>query len=175
MCAVVQVSADEKTPLWSGAEGKDKAVPRGWRGVGEFEEDWGELNTGKKAPGLFVLDMDTWQVTRVCIWLKYSTQCCADMVFLFQGQQLLSSMSLHCNVGAAVCTCAALRHCLAVVGREGKRCLIEAGRCLIEWSGYHFSCSTRRYFGNSQCCKCQPHHQQHHCRFTNDVGVRSAC
>lgn len=29
------------------------------------QEDWGELNTGKRTPALFVLDTTTWQVSRI--------------------------------------------------------------------------------------------------------------
>jgi hypothetical protein len=57
-----QLPAPEKTPQWSGSDAKDAAAPRGWRGVAEAQEDWGELNTGKGAPGLFVLDTASWVV-----------------------------------------------------------------------------------------------------------------
>ena len=40
-----------------------KAKGRVWRGVGEFEEDWGEANTGKQAPAVFVLDVAARAVT----------------------------------------------------------------------------------------------------------------
>lgn len=43
--------------------GEAKAKGRVWRGVGEFEEDWGEANTGKQAPAVFVLDVVARTVT----------------------------------------------------------------------------------------------------------------
>ncbi|KIY93010.1 hypothetical protein MNEG_14953 [Monoraphidium neglectum] len=55
----------EKTPQWGGADAKDAAAPRGWRGVAAAQEDWGELNTGKGAPALFVLDAGGWTVTKL--------------------------------------------------------------------------------------------------------------
>jgi hypothetical protein len=60
-----QLPPPEKTPQWCGSDAKDAAAPRGWRGVAEAQEDWGELNTGKGAPGLFVLDTATWGVHKV--------------------------------------------------------------------------------------------------------------
>ena len=33
--------------------------------MGEAEEDWGELNTGKKSPEIYVLDLKTWVVHQV--------------------------------------------------------------------------------------------------------------
>ena len=30
-----------------------------------LQEDWGELNTGKKPPALFVLDLASWRVVAV--------------------------------------------------------------------------------------------------------------
>eukprot|EP00208_Stichococcus_sp_RCC1054_P004576 CAMPEP_0206148488 /NCGR_PEP_ID=MMETSP1473-20131121/36760_1 /ASSEMBLY_ACC=CAM_ASM_001109 /TAXON_ID=1461547 /ORGANISM="Stichococcus sp, Strain RCC1054" /LENGTH=792 /DNA_ID=CAMNT_0053545837 /DNA_START=314 /DNA_END=2692 /DNA_ORIENTATION=- len=55
-----------------GADGSDKkgkadegAQPKTWRGVGTFQEDWGELNTGKRRPALFVLDTTSWHVVGV--------------------------------------------------------------------------------------------------------------
>ncbi|MEW5307421.1 MAG: hypothetical protein WDW36_009819 [Sanguina aurantia] len=50
----------ERTPAWGGPDSlKDTAGPKSWRGVGTVEEDWGELNTGKRPPQLFVLDLST--------------------------------------------------------------------------------------------------------------------
>lgn len=60
-----------QTPEWGDGFGKGrggaadngeeaggvKAKGRVWRGVGEFEDDWGEANTGKQAPVVFVLDV----------------------------------------------------------------------------------------------------------------------
>ncbi|KAK9862725.1 hypothetical protein WJX84_011555 [Apatococcus fuscideae] len=63
-----------ETPKWSGAAKTDgqeatdalpTATPKSWQGIGEYQEDWGELNTGKKTPALFVLDAKTWQVSRI--------------------------------------------------------------------------------------------------------------
>lgn len=52
---MLQVPAAAKTPEWGvrmGADGKkyDGAGPKGWRGVGEWQEDWGELNAGAAPP-----------------------------------------------------------------------------------------------------------------------------
>jgi acylaminoacyl-peptidase len=62
----VQAPAAEKTPEW-GNEGapKDVAAPKGWRGQAAFVDDWGELNTGKKPPSLFLLDLDKASVSQV--------------------------------------------------------------------------------------------------------------
>lgn len=60
-----------KTPEWSvglkGPDGKKKegAGPKSWRGISEFQEDWGELNTGKRPPTLFVLETATGEVSAV--------------------------------------------------------------------------------------------------------------
>ena len=48
----MQAPPAAKTPAWgntgAGSDaGKDSAAPRTWRGVGEWAEDWGELNVGK--------------------------------------------------------------------------------------------------------------------------------
>jgi hypothetical protein len=57
----------EKTPQWGAPEDgpKDAAAPRTWRGVAAANEDWGELNTGKQAPSIYVLDINTWTVHQV--------------------------------------------------------------------------------------------------------------
>ncbi len=60
-----------KTPEFGGVgkgpDGKksEGAGPKGWRGIGEFQEDWGELNTGKRVPTLFVLELGSGQVAEV--------------------------------------------------------------------------------------------------------------
>lgn len=33
--------------------------------MGEWQEDWGEINTGKKVPALFVLELSDWTVSKV--------------------------------------------------------------------------------------------------------------
>lgn len=48
----LQAPAAARTPEWGarlGPDGKkvEGAAPKGWRGVGEWSEDWGELNTGE--------------------------------------------------------------------------------------------------------------------------------
>ncbi|GAX72583.1 hypothetical protein CEUSTIGMA_g39.t1 [Chlamydomonas eustigma] len=61
-----EVPPQERTPAWGGTEGlKDMAGPKSWRGTGPALEDWGELNTGKQAPGVFVLDLKTQSVIKV--------------------------------------------------------------------------------------------------------------
>jgi acylaminoacyl-peptidase len=79
VCYVAEAPPTQRTPQWGSSEKKDEggssggksaaappassaATPRGWRGVGEAEEDWGELNTGKRPPALFVLDTRDWSV-----------------------------------------------------------------------------------------------------------------
>eukprot|EP00197_Chlamydomonas_leiostraca_P007936 CAMPEP_0202863236 /NCGR_PEP_ID=MMETSP1391-20130828/3945_1 /ASSEMBLY_ACC=CAM_ASM_000867 /TAXON_ID=1034604 /ORGANISM="Chlamydomonas leiostraca, Strain SAG 11-49" /LENGTH=784 /DNA_ID=CAMNT_0049542847 /DNA_START=190 /DNA_END=2544 /DNA_ORIENTATION=- len=55
-----EVPPGEKTPVWCGQESlKDAAGAKGWRGVGTANEDWGELNTGKRLPAVYVLDAVT--------------------------------------------------------------------------------------------------------------------
>ncbi|KAK9806703.1 hypothetical protein WJX73_010367 [Symbiochloris irregularis] len=61
---VAEAAPAKQTPLWCGpdkqAQKDDKvpaAAPAGFRGQGEFQEDWGELNTGKRAPAIFILDV----------------------------------------------------------------------------------------------------------------------
>ncbi|GBF91528.1 hypothetical protein Rsub_04268 [Raphidocelis subcapitata] len=65
ICYVAELPAPEKTPQWTGADAKDAAAPRGWRGVAAAQEDWGELNTGKGAPALFALDCGSWGVHKL--------------------------------------------------------------------------------------------------------------
>ncbi|KAG2444971.1 hypothetical protein HYH02_008843 [Chlamydomonas schloesseri] len=56
----------ERTPAWCGPDPlKDAAGPRSWRGVGAANEDWGELNTGKRPPAPFVLDLVRREVLKV--------------------------------------------------------------------------------------------------------------
>jgi acylaminoacyl-peptidase len=50
---VAEAPPPARTPEWCGAapgaDGKKEegaAAPKGWRGHGEWAEDWGELNTG---------------------------------------------------------------------------------------------------------------------------------
>jgi acylaminoacyl-peptidase len=68
---VAEMPVLSKTPEFGGAQkgpdGKkvEGAGPKGWRGIGEFQEDWGELNTGKRAPTLFVLELSSGQVAEV--------------------------------------------------------------------------------------------------------------
>ncbi|KAG1675395.1 hypothetical protein FOA52_012314 [Chlamydomonas sp. UWO 241] len=63
----------EKTPAWGGPDSlKDAAGPKSWRGVGPALEDWGELNTGKRAPGVFVLDLKRKEVLPVPITIAGS-------------------------------------------------------------------------------------------------------
>nr|QKY15027.1 acylamino-acid-releasing enzyme (AARE) [Polytomella parva] len=57
---VAETPAEEQTPLWGGGEAvKDNAGPRTWRGQGKAHEDWGELNSGKRDPSVFLLDLST--------------------------------------------------------------------------------------------------------------------
>ena len=58
-----------------------------WKGVGEWGEDWGELNANKRPPALFVLELTGFRVQRVrglpadCsvgqpVWAPSGEQCC---------------------------------------------------------------------------------------------------
>ncbi len=61
-----QTPSPERTPAWCGPESlKDAAGPKSWRGVGQAAEDWGELNTGKRPPAPFVLDLARREVLKV--------------------------------------------------------------------------------------------------------------
>lgn len=61
-----QTPSPERTPAWCGPESlKDAAGPKSWRGVGQAAEDWGELNTGKRPPAPFVLDLARREVVKV--------------------------------------------------------------------------------------------------------------
>lgn len=67
---VLQAPHEVKTPAWGNSAAgpepaKDAAAPRTWRGVGEWGEDWGELNVGKQPPAVFVLDLEGFRVQRV--------------------------------------------------------------------------------------------------------------
>lgn len=61
-CDLLQRPKHQETPEWgNNMKKKDEKDDRSakyktWKGVGEFEEDWGEANTGKQAPAVYVLD-----------------------------------------------------------------------------------------------------------------------
>ena len=64
----VQGPGAEKTPEWGVTEGSrpnDTAAAKGWRGQAAYEDDWGELNTNKKAPTLFLLDTQAASLAQV--------------------------------------------------------------------------------------------------------------
>lgn len=44
---------------------QDAAGTKSWRGLGAAVEDWGEVNTGKRAPAVFVLDLRMHKVIKV--------------------------------------------------------------------------------------------------------------
>ncbi|KAL6764745.1 acylaminoacyl-peptidase [Haematococcus lacustris] len=53
-----EAAPGERTPAWGGPEAlKDAAGTKSWRGVAAHQEDWGELNTGKRPPQVFILDI----------------------------------------------------------------------------------------------------------------------
>jgi len=69
-----EVPASERTPSWGGPEAlKDAAGPKSWRGVGPALEDWGELNTGKRSPAVYVLDTKRREVIKVPVNVEGST------------------------------------------------------------------------------------------------------
>ena len=49
----------------SGESKQAEAKPKTWRGVGAWQEDWGELYTEKRPPAIFVLDLKRWHVKPV--------------------------------------------------------------------------------------------------------------
>lgn len=71
---VAESPINKRTPEWgtrapqseeSDGTKKKAAGPKGWRGIGEYLEDWGELNTGKRQPTLFVLNIESGNVEAV--------------------------------------------------------------------------------------------------------------
>ncbi|KAL3142158.1 hypothetical protein ABBQ38_002516 [Trebouxia sp. C0009 RCD-2024] len=74
---VAEAPAAVQTPAWGGlasspranseeeSSEKTAAAPKTWRGIGEWQEDWGELNVGKAPPSLYVLDLKRWNVKAV--------------------------------------------------------------------------------------------------------------
>ncbi|GAB4823019.1 hypothetical protein N2152v2_010065 [Parachlorella kessleri] len=110
---VAEAPAASKTPEWGarpGAAGKkwEGAGPKGWRGVGEWSEDWGELNTGgvgrgewsedwgelstgKRHPALFVLDLATWEVAAVGGLPEDSS--CGQPVWAPEGESWVTNAS----------------------------------------------------------------------------------
>lgn len=54
-----QSPATEKTPEWGGSNGKEGPGPKGWRGKGAFQEDWGEQRDGLSPPAIFIMDVDS--------------------------------------------------------------------------------------------------------------------
>ena len=71
------MAPSERTPAWGGPEAaKDEAGPRTWRGVGPALDDWGELNTNKQAPAVFVWDQRRAEVLQVRRKTKMERQGC---------------------------------------------------------------------------------------------------
>ena len=89
ICFTAEVTATEKTPSWGVgsdlspgpnppiiAEGpkpsssEPRAGPKTWKGVGALNEDWGELNTGKRPPGVYCWDLVTKEVVKVPFLVK---------------------------------------------------------------------------------------------------------
>eukprot|EP00798_Chlamydomonas_sp_ICE-L_P011997 gene11997-15092_t len=61
-----EVPVSEKTPAWGGPDSlKDQVGTKSWRGIGPVVEDWGELNTGKRSPAVFVYDVQQKEVVKV--------------------------------------------------------------------------------------------------------------
>jgi acylaminoacyl-peptidase len=91
---VAEAPPATKTPEWCGvAAGPDgkkpegAAAPKGWRGLGEWTPDWGELFTGKKPPTLFVLDCTSGLVQPVAGLPDDSS--CGQPVWAPKGDALL--------------------------------------------------------------------------------------
>lgn len=61
---VADVPLGDRTPLWCGEE-KTEAGPKGWRGQGPYQDDWGETYAGRSDPSLYVLDVEKFSVTQV--------------------------------------------------------------------------------------------------------------
>jgi len=70
---VLQEPRENSTPEWGAAQRSNQsekndtklAKPRSWRGVGAYQSDWGEGNTDKRSPAIFVLDIGTKCITAV--------------------------------------------------------------------------------------------------------------
>ncbi|KAL4858184.1 Acylamino-acid-releasing enzyme 1 [Chlorella vulgaris] len=115
---VAEAPPPARTPEWCGpapgADGKKEegaAAPKGWRGHGEWTEDWGELNTGKKPPTLFVLDCKSWAVQRVrglpddasCGQPVWDPQGDAILFVAWQHQSELASPNFPQRLGVVYC------------------------------------------------------------------------
>ena len=69
---VAEVPVAVRTPEWgnnsdsgdniTNTVSKNKAKVQTWRGVGPWQPDWGELNSGRRRSTIFVLDCTTWDV-----------------------------------------------------------------------------------------------------------------
>ncbi|KAL4436940.1 hypothetical protein ABPG75_004079 [Micractinium tetrahymenae] len=114
---VAEAPPPARTPEWgappAGPDGKkaEGAAPKGWRGQGEWSEDWGELNTGKKPPTLFVLDTESWAVQRVqglpedasCGQPVWAPEGDALLFVCWEHQSELASASFPQRLGVVFC------------------------------------------------------------------------
>ncbi|GMH38642.1 hypothetical protein BSKO_06526 [Bryopsis sp. KO-2023] len=51
--------AVDRTPEWGAPANKEGPGPKGWRGKGSFQEDWGEQRDDMRPPTLFTMDIET--------------------------------------------------------------------------------------------------------------------
>ena len=69
VCYAAEAAPSKRTPLWGGRAPPGAAAKEGegdgWRGAGEYEEDWGEQLTGKRTATLFVVEVPSGAVHAV--------------------------------------------------------------------------------------------------------------
>ena len=92
---VAEAPPATRTPLWGNrlASNAEKRDGGGWRGVGEFAEDWGEQMTGKATAALFVLDTVSNAVLPVT-GLPPDTSC-GQAIWTPGGQSLVFAAFSH--------------------------------------------------------------------------------
>eukprot|EP01025_Chloroclados_australasicus_P040972 TRINITY_DN4314_c0_g1_i6.p1 TRINITY_DN4314_c0_g1~~TRINITY_DN4314_c0_g1_i6.p1 ORF type:complete len:793 (-),score=68.90 TRINITY_DN4314_c0_g1_i6:299-2455(-) len=61
---VAQIPKPKTDKLLGNSDEADKAGEKGWKGVAEFKEDWGELLGGKTESGLFILHIEDGSIAR---------------------------------------------------------------------------------------------------------------
>ena len=92
---VAEAPPTTRTPLWGNklASNAEKREGGGWRGVGEFAEDWGEQMTGKTTAALFVLDIASNAVLPVSSLPPNAS--CGQAIWAPGGQALVFAAFSH--------------------------------------------------------------------------------